>query len=175
MKFPSWLPCWPVWNLTFWTHASLSWRCMNANPWKFRQALVYSRISLFLINFSHNAQKSPQTAQKILGNQTVGAVCLWHWFERWELLTWYLIFFSYADGFSFNLRSLESQKNTIFFTSKISTSPLFLGNFILLRLWYFLYLVSWLHYKAISHLSLVKLLYKLGLSVFHTSFHKSAA
>lgn len=171
MKFPSWLPCRPVWNLTFWTHASLPWRCMKANPRKFRQALIYSWISLCLINFSHNAQEFPELHKRF---QSAGADWLRHCFERWELLIWYLIVFSYADGFSFNLCSLQAQKNTMFFTSKISTSPL-LRNLTLLCLWYFLYLVSWWCYKAVSHLFLVKLLYKLDLLIFHTSFHKSTA
>lgn len=107
VKFPSWLPCRLVWNLTFWTHASLPWRCMKANPRKFRQALIYSWISLCLINFSHNAQEFPELHKRF---QSAGAVWLRHCFERWELLIWYLIVFSYADGFSFNLCSLEAQK-----------------------------------------------------------------
>lgn len=120
-------------------------------------------------NLSHKlltqCTKIPRTWQKI----PVSESCLTqkNSFERWELLTWYLIVFSYAYGFSFNLHSLEAHKNSMFFAFKISASPLFLRTFILLCLWHFLYLVSWWCYKAISHLFLVKLLYKLGLDFSH--------
>lgn len=93
VKFPSLLPCWLLWNLTFWTHASLPWRRMKANLWKLRQALVYSRISLFLINFSHNAQIFPELHKRF---RSAGAVCLRHCFERWEVLTQYLIMFPHV-------------------------------------------------------------------------------
>lgn len=170
MKFPSWLPCWLVWKLTFWTHTSLSQMCMKANLWKLRQAPDYSSISLSykLLTQCTNTSSTAQKVQVSWSSSSHTQGC--------EVSTWYLIMFlclwmaSVSTFFHWNLK-----KKIVFFSSKTSTASLFLRKFVLVCLGFFLCLSSWWHYIIISLMLHMKLLYKLGLLIFHTSFHKSTA